>query len=382
MPRPQLAAPASRASAEPARSDGARLPPPRRARHLSARGRPSPSAFTAVGGRPGGRLITPLRARRRPHHPGRPRLAAASPAAAGRPGGAAAGGRPSTSTASPAGAAIRARLDAAGRTTPAAAALVRLGHPGHGRGRLGLTLAPLVLVLERSDGPPGLPQGGAGHDRLPQQPSGLRASPGTASPLACSPSTSCSASPSPRATALRPIRITAAVTAVLIYALIVLGAAGPHHQFGPVLPRLAHLLRPLGTDCRPISRPCPTLGYSYVQVMLEWVHRLIAGVFVGPLVLLLAVLTSSPAPASTPTLAWCRSLLVVLLAGPGCARRAHRARPQQPLVGCDPSGQRAAGAHRDLAASSPAQPARPRPGHRPCGLLLGRCRLVSRRCSP
>ncbi len=32
------------------------------------------------------------------------------------------------------------------------------------------------------------------------------------------------------------------------------------------------------------------VGYSYFQVMLEWVHRLIAGVFLGPLILVIAVL--------------------------------------------------------------------------------------------
>lgn len=32
------------------------------------------------------------------------------------------------------------------------------------------------------------------------------------------------------------------------------------------------------------------VGYTYFQVMLEWVHRLIAGVFLGPLILVIAVL--------------------------------------------------------------------------------------------
>jgi heme a synthase len=32
------------------------------------------------------------------------------------------------------------------------------------------------------------------------------------------------------------------------------------------------------------------VGYSYFQVMLEWVHRLIAGVFLGPLILVIAVI--------------------------------------------------------------------------------------------
>jgi heme a synthase len=34
----------------------------------------------------------------------------------------------------------------------------------------------------------------------------------------------------------------------------------------------------------------PAAGYSYLQVMLEWVHRLLAGVILGPLVLLIGVL--------------------------------------------------------------------------------------------
>lgn len=32
------------------------------------------------------------------------------------------------------------------------------------------------------------------------------------------------------------------------------------------------------------------VGYSYFQVMLEWIHRLIAGVFLGPLILVMAVI--------------------------------------------------------------------------------------------
>ena len=35
----------------------------------------------------------------------------------------------------------------------------------------------------------------------------------------------------------------------------------------------------------------PEAGYSYFQVMLEWVHRLLAGVILGPLVLIIGVLT-------------------------------------------------------------------------------------------
>ncbi|MFZ1429615.1 MAG: COX15/CtaA family protein [Geminicoccaceae bacterium] len=89
---------------------------------------------------------------------------------------------------------------------------------------------------------------------------------------------------------MRSIRYTAATAAVLIYALIVLGAVVRTTNSGlscPDWPTCYGHWVPLPSDLAAI----PNLGYSYGQVMLEWVHRLIAGFFVGPLVLLLAVLT-------------------------------------------------------------------------------------------
>jgi heme A synthase len=89
---------------------------------------------------------------------------------------------------------------------------------------------------------------------------------------------------------LRTIRVVAAVTAVLVYALIVLGAVVRTTNSGlscPDWPTCYGHWVPLPSDIAAL----PTVGYAYWQVMLEWVHRLIAGVFVGPLVLLLAVLT-------------------------------------------------------------------------------------------
>ena len=86
------------------------------------------------------------------------------------------------------------------------------------------------------------------------------------------------------------IRNTAALTAVLVYALIVLGAVVRSTNSGlscPDWPTCYGHWVPLPGDIAAV----PNLGYSYGQVMLEWVHRLIAGVLVGPLVLLLAVLT-------------------------------------------------------------------------------------------
>ena len=86
------------------------------------------------------------------------------------------------------------------------------------------------------------------------------------------------------------IRNTAALTAVLVYALIVLGAVVRSTNSGlscPDWPTCYGHWVPLPGDIAAV----PNIGYSYGQVMLEWVHRLIAGVLVGPLVLLLAVLT-------------------------------------------------------------------------------------------
>ncbi len=89
---------------------------------------------------------------------------------------------------------------------------------------------------------------------------------------------------------MRAIRNTAAVTAVLVYALIVLGALVRTTNSGlscPDWPTCYGHWVPLPSDLEAV----PNLGYSYAQVMLEWVHRFIAGIVVGPLVLLLAVLT-------------------------------------------------------------------------------------------
>ena len=89
---------------------------------------------------------------------------------------------------------------------------------------------------------------------------------------------------------MRPIRRTAAVAAVLTYALIVLGALVRTTDSGlscPDWPTCYGHWVPLPSDLAEV----PNLGYTYGQVMLEWVHRLIAGVILGPLVLVLAALT-------------------------------------------------------------------------------------------
>jgi heme A synthase len=55
------------------------------------------------------------------------------------------------------------------------------------------------------------------------------------------------------------------------------------------------------------------VGFSYLQVMLEWVHRLIAGVFLGPLILVIGLLAWR-ARAEQPRMpAYAGALIVLLL---------------------------------------------------------------------
>lgn len=86
---------------------------------------------------------------------------------------------------------------------------------------------------------------------------------------------------------MRAVRGVAALTAALTVVLIVLGAAVRATNSGLSCPDwptcYGHWLP------RPGDIPADA-GYAYYQVMLEWVHRLLAGVIIGPLVLVLAVL--------------------------------------------------------------------------------------------
>ncbi len=82
------------------------------------------------------------------------------------------------------------------------------------------------------------------------------------------------------------IRRVALSTALLTYALIVLGALVRSTNSGLSCPDWPTcygywLLTPSEFAALPYT------GYTYGQVMLEWVHRLIAGVLLGPLVLVL-----------------------------------------------------------------------------------------------
>jgi cytochrome c oxidase assembly protein subunit 15 len=83
------------------------------------------------------------------------------------------------------------------------------------------------------------------------------------------------------------LRWTTGVALVLTFTLIVLGAWVRATESGlscPDWPTCYGHWLPL-----PGQIP-PDAGYQYYQVMLEWAHRLIAGVILGPLVLIIALL--------------------------------------------------------------------------------------------
>lgn len=110
---------------------------------------------------------------------------------------------------------------------------------------------------------------------------------------------------------MRAIRITAVTAAILTYGLIVLGALVRTTNSGLSCPDWPTcygqwVLTPADFAA------LPETGYTYVQVMLEWAHRLIAGVMLGPLILLLFVLTLWRRQTS-PSIARAGLLLVVLL---------------------------------------------------------------------
>jgi heme A synthase len=110
---------------------------------------------------------------------------------------------------------------------------------------------------------------------------------------------------------MRAIRVVAGLSALLTFALIVLGAVVRTTNSGlscPDWPTCYGHWVPLPSDLEAV----PNIGYAYWQVMLEWVHRLVAGVFLGPLVLVLAVLTFLQRRRH-PGLLWVGVALVLLL---------------------------------------------------------------------
>ena len=86
---------------------------------------------------------------------------------------------------------------------------------------------------------------------------------------------------------MKAVRVTALLAAILTYGLIVLGAVVRSTNSGLSCPDwptcYGHWL--LTPDQ---FAAIPNTGYAYFQVMLEWTHRLVAGVLLAPLVLVLA----------------------------------------------------------------------------------------------
>lgn len=107
------------------------------------------------------------------------------------------------------------------------------------------------------------------------------------------------------------LRATSLVAVLLTFAMIVLGAVIRTTGSGmscPDWPTCYGHWVPLPSDLEGI----PNLGYSYAQVLYEWVHRLIAGVILGPLVLLVGVLAFRQREQAA-RLGWAGPLAIVLL---------------------------------------------------------------------
>ncbi|MGH1477801.1 MAG: COX15/CtaA family protein [Geminicoccales bacterium] len=86
---------------------------------------------------------------------------------------------------------------------------------------------------------------------------------------------------------MRALRNVTGLALALTYALIVLGAWVRATNSGlscPDWPTCYGHWVPFPSDI-----PSDT-GYTYFQVMLEWVHRFIAGIFLGPLILVIGIL--------------------------------------------------------------------------------------------
>jgi heme a synthase len=109
---------------------------------------------------------------------------------------------------------------------------------------------------------------------------------------------------------VRALRWTTGAALLLTYGLIVLGAWVRATGSGlacPDWPTCYGHWVPL-----PGAIP-PDVGYSYLQVMLEWVHRLIAGVILGPLILVIGFLGWQARGANPRMPAYAGGLIVLLL---------------------------------------------------------------------
>lgn len=88
---------------------------------------------------------------------------------------------------------------------------------------------------------------------------------------------------------MKALRWTSGLAGLLTLALIVLGAVVRRTNSGLSCPDwptcYGHMVLTPGDFAA-----LPPTGYAYWQVMLEWTHRLIAGTFLGPLLLVVAIL--------------------------------------------------------------------------------------------
>lgn len=113
---------------------------------------------------------------------------------------------------------------------------------------------------------------------------------------------------------MQAVRGLAAITAGLTVVLIILGGAVRASNSGlscPDWPTCYGHWVPLPGDIPPEA------GYAYYQVMLEWVHRLLAGVIIGPLVLVLAALCFVRREQATGLSLGAAALLLLLLVQAG-----------------------------------------------------------------
>ena len=86
---------------------------------------------------------------------------------------------------------------------------------------------------------------------------------------------------------MNALRRTAGLTAVLVFGMIVLGGVVRTTNSGlscPDWPTCYGHWLPLPS----LVDEVPNIGYEYYQIMLEWVHRLIGGMILGPLTLVVA----------------------------------------------------------------------------------------------
>jgi cytochrome c oxidase assembly protein subunit 15 len=105
------------------------------------------------------------------------------------------------------------------------------------------------------------------------------------------------------------LRWTTGIALVLTYVVIVLGAwvrASGSGLACPDWPTCYGQLLPLPGEIPPDA------GYSYFQVMLEWVHRLLVGVVLGPLILVIGWLAWRARDAS-PRMPFRAAALLILL---------------------------------------------------------------------